>query len=70
MISGILQAPDAMRSRGGKMFHRCKQSAENWSKEAMGKKFEQPYGGSDAGEFVTGTIDVRGVLQTVVTKLL
>lgn len=49
MISGILEAPDAMRSRGGKMYLKRKQGAEQHAKEAMGRKFEKPYDGMDAG---------------------
>lgn len=50
MISGILEAPDAMRSRGGKMYHKRKQGAEKWTSESMGRKYEPPYTGLDAGE--------------------
>lgn len=49
MISGILESPDAMRSRGGKMYHKRKQGVEQHAKEAMGRKFEKPYDGLDAG---------------------
>lgn len=53
MISGILQAPDAMRSRGGKMFHKRKQKAGEWTSEAMGKRLERAYeDGISRGEAV------------------
>lgn len=54
IISGILDAPDAMRSRGGKMYFKRKMKSNEWSKEAMGRKVEKPYGdGFDDGKFCT-----------------
>ena len=50
MISGILEAPDAMRSRGGKMYLQRKDSADRYAQESMGRKLEKPYDGLDAGK--------------------
>lgn len=51
MISGILDAPDAMRSRGGKMYQKRRQNSESWSKETMGRKVERAYDGLEGGNF-------------------
>ena len=54
MISSILEAPGAMRSRGGKMYHQRKNCAEKWAKESMGQKYEPPYSGLDSGDYHRG----------------
>ena len=51
IVSGILDTPEAMRSRGGKMYQQRKQEAEKWTREAMGRKYEPPYDGLDAGAY-------------------
>lgn len=53
LISGNLEAPDAMRSRGGKMYFKRKQKAGEWTKEAMGRKLEHEYSGGGPGRLMT-----------------
>lgn len=59
MISQILEAPDAMRSRGGKMYFKRKMKSDQWAKEAMGRKVEHPYGDYYDGGECAGKLQIH-----------